>query len=220
MSGKLIKNALVMYDHQTDTLWSQFLSKGVKGHFAGERLEIVPLIRTTWAKWEEEHPDTLALRKSGRSGLDPYAGYYLADDAGVIGESHEDDRLPNKVKILGIGFEQGAKAYPLDELKRAKVVNDRVAGQEVAVTIDPGTETTFAFSRIVSGRALEFEWATRDGGPALRDVETGSLWLPFSGLAVEGELKGERLERVNGLVSFWFAWTDFHPETALYTAEG
>ena len=29
VSGKLIMNALVMYDHQTDTLWSQFLSRGV-----------------------------------------------------------------------------------------------------------------------------------------------------------------------------------------------
>ena len=29
VSGKLIINALVMYDHQTNTLWSQFLIQGV-----------------------------------------------------------------------------------------------------------------------------------------------------------------------------------------------
>ena len=46
VSGKLIMNALVMYDHQTDTLWSQFLSRGgVKGPLAGARLEIVPSIQ-------------------------------------------------------------------------------------------------------------------------------------------------------------------------------
>ena len=33
-------NALVMYDHQTRTLWSQFLRKGVKGPLAGVELEV------------------------------------------------------------------------------------------------------------------------------------------------------------------------------------
>ncbi len=41
-------NALVMYDHQTDTLWSQFLSPGVKGPLVGTELEIVPAVQTTW----------------------------------------------------------------------------------------------------------------------------------------------------------------------------
>ena len=41
-------NALVMYDHQTDTLWSQFLSRGVKGPLADSELEIVPAVQTTW----------------------------------------------------------------------------------------------------------------------------------------------------------------------------
>ena len=42
MSGKLIMYALVMYDRQTDTLWSQFLSRGVRGPLSGTQLEIVP----------------------------------------------------------------------------------------------------------------------------------------------------------------------------------
>ena len=47
VSGKLIMNALVMYDHQTDTLWSQFLSQGVKGPLVNENLEIVPAVQTS-----------------------------------------------------------------------------------------------------------------------------------------------------------------------------
>ena len=31
VSGKLSMNALVMYDRQPDTLWSQFLSRGTEG---------------------------------------------------------------------------------------------------------------------------------------------------------------------------------------------
>ena len=56
-------NALVMYDHQTRTLWSQFLRKGVKGPLAGVELEVIPVTQTTWSAWKELHPDTVALRK-------------------------------------------------------------------------------------------------------------------------------------------------------------
>ena len=70
VSGKLIMNALVMYDRETRTLWSQFLSKAVQGELAGTVLETIPLTLTTWEKWKEVHPDIVALRK-GRGGGDP-----------------------------------------------------------------------------------------------------------------------------------------------------
>ena len=56
-------NALVMYDHQTDTLWSQFLSRGVKGPLADTALEILPALQTTWHQWLQLHPETLVLDK-------------------------------------------------------------------------------------------------------------------------------------------------------------
>lgn len=49
----------------------------------------------------------------------------------------------------------------------------------------------------------------------LYDAETGSQWQAISGTCVEGELEGEQLEPVSGGLSFWFAWTNFHPSTRL-----
>ena len=86
MSGKLIKNALVMYDHQSDTLWSQFLSRGVKGPLSGTSLEILPALQTTWQQWLELHPDTVVLDKFGRYQRDTYEGYYRGGSAGILGE--------------------------------------------------------------------------------------------------------------------------------------
>ena len=37
-----------------------------------------------------------------------------------------------------------------------------------------------------------------------------------SGIAVEGELAGSNLARLRSTHSFWFAWTDFFPDTELY----
>ena len=78
MSGKLIMNALVMYDRQTDTLWSQFLSRGVRGPLSGTQLEILPSLQTTWDQWYQLHPDTQLLDKGGRYNTDSYEGYYRA----------------------------------------------------------------------------------------------------------------------------------------------
>jgi hypothetical protein len=219
VSGKLIMNALVMYDHQSGTLWSQFLSQGVKGEFAGRRLEIVPLVQTTFGQWVSEHPDTVILDKGRSSSFDRYDSYYVNNDAGVIGESVNDDRLARKDKVLGMGFDGGPKAFPLCELDATPVVNDRVAGEDVVVFFQPDTDTALVYSRVLNGTRLEFEQMVDDDGTVLlRDKKTGSLFLPFTGRGIEGEYAGEQLERVHAVVAFWFAWSDFYPETELYKA--
>ncbi len=78
VSGKLFMNALVMYDHQTNTLWSQFLIQGVKGPLVNGDLEIVPAVQTSWQQWVNLHPDTLVLDKGGSYGSDINNGYYTA----------------------------------------------------------------------------------------------------------------------------------------------
>ena len=50
----------------------------------------------------------------------------------------------------------------------------------------------------------------------MTDLETGSVWDKATGVAVTGELEGERLVRRESFVSFWFAWTDYHPDTEVY----
>ena len=96
MSGKLIMNALVMSDHQSDTLWSQFLSLGVKGPLANKALEIVPAIQTTWQQWLNLHPDTSVLDKRGQYSGDSFEGYYKGGSMGIICESNKDRRLPKR----------------------------------------------------------------------------------------------------------------------------
>ncbi|MCH9039281.1 MAG: DUF3179 domain-containing protein [Chloroflexi bacterium] len=219
VSGKLIMNALVMYDHQTDTLWSQFLRRGVRGELAGTELEVIPVTQTTWAAWLELHPDTVALNKSGRYQGDSYTSYYASRSAGVIGESNSDDRLGSKELVVGVDVQGNTKAYPFAELARRQVVNDSFFGQDVLVYFDKGTNTALVYDRNVDGRKLTFRLEGEPSGvqTILVDEETGSTWLAFTGRAIDGELKGETMERMLSHLSFWFAWTDWNPDTELYT---
>jgi hypothetical protein len=208
-------NALVMYDRETRTLWSQFLSRAVQGELVGTELETVPLTLTTWEKWKEVHPDTVALRKANLGG-DPYLGYYRGRSAGVIGEANKDDRLPTKELVLGLGFDDGPLALPHSRLRSEQLVHVSAAGSPTVVYYDPATDTALAFGVEVDGRELSFELIERDGREWLKDDQTGTLWIPFTGQAVDGELAGKALERLHAVNVFWFAWNDFYPDTDVW----
>jgi hypothetical protein len=218
VSGKLIRNAMVMYDHQTRSLWSHFLGQAVKGELVGTVLDFVPVTHTTWAAWRELNPDTLVLDKRGRSSRDSYQSYYTNGSAGVIGESVRAERLPRKERVVGVAGATGVKAYSFSALELTPVVNDTFADLDVVVLLDAAIQTGLAYSRTVEGRTLTFDLAPDGVGifTALVDRETGSRWLALTGRAVVGEMKGATLERVLSHLSFWFAWTDWNPETALY----
>ena len=220
VSGKLSMNALIMFDRETNSLWSHLLSEGISGAYEGVRLKNVPLVLTTWGEWKESFPDTKALFKSG-SGYDPYANYYVRGDAGVIGETNPDDRLYGKELVLGMGFDDGAIAFPHTVLVNEEVVNTVVNGEPVVIYYHSQTTTALAYSRVVNGETLDFSLLVDESAEGvtkrwLVDNASGSKWLPFNGQAWEGEMQGTRLKPVHSVNIFWFAWSDYYPETELY----
>jgi len=74
--------------------------------------------------------------------------------------------------------------------------------------------TTAIFDRTVDGVVLTFS-----EGPESREMtddDTGTLWSKLSGIAVGGPLDRCRLKPVLFFNSFWFAWSDFYPNTELF----
>ena len=218
--GKLIMNALVRYDHQTESYWSQFLGRAVTGPFDKQRLELLPAQLTTWGAWKAQHDDTLALDKSSTRGgsSDPYARYYQSGSAGILGEAHRDNRLDSKELVVGLELGPAQGAYALRHLRERPVVNDVLGGDAIVVTLESQGGAASLFRRETEGRTLTFEPApgVANGQPLMRDRETGTTWTTLSGNAVDGALAGSRLEQLPAFVVFWFAWTDFHPGTDLY----
>jgi hypothetical protein len=215
VSGKLIRNVLVMYDRQTESYWSQLLGEAVAGPMVGTKLEFLPSWMMTWEEWKTLHPDTVALDKGGRrGGRDSYDGYYASGQAGVIGRTFADDRLYAKEFVVGVELEDSTIAYPFSALNEEPVINDLVAENELLVVFDVHQGTGLVFDRRVDGRLLTFD----QGGEEMtvRDQETGTIWDAFSGEALEGPLAGEQLDRVKSTIVFWFGWVDFHPDTLIY----
>jgi hypothetical protein len=213
VSGKLIMNVLVMYDRQTDTLWSQLLGRAVEGEMIGQELTYLPSWQTTWKDWKNRHPDTLALVKGYQGLRDPYFGYYSSGQAGVIGESSLDNRLRTKEFVIGVALESESVAYAFGTLNDEPIVNDLIAGVPVLVVFDAANASGVVFNRRVGGRDLSFD---QSKGFEIIDRETGTLWDGLTGIALEGELAGSQLKRIKSTHSFWFGWKDFYPQTRVY----
>jgi hypothetical protein len=208
-------NSLVMYDRETSSLWSQFLGEGVEGRFKGTKLQLVASQLLTWGEWKNQHPDTLLL-DTGRSRpvRDSYMSYYFSGSAGIIGETNTDDRLGPKELVVGVLRETSQKAYPYRQLASNPVVNDTLDGRELVVIMELDGLATGVFDRRLDDRTLTFEQGAQPGD--MNDSETGSTWDKLTGEAIEGSLKGKRLQKYPFIAAFWFAWTDFYPQTELY----
>ncbi len=215
VSGKLIRNVLVMYDRQTESLWSQLLGESVSGELQGSKLEFLPSWHMTWGQWKETHPETLALKKGRRGIGDPYATYYQSGATGIIGETFEDDRLFAKEFITGVELEGAAIAYPFRVLSDQPVINDEVGGHNILVVFDQAGAGSVVFDRHVGDQILTFSLAD-SANQVLIDDETGSTWDGLSGKAIAGPLKGQSLTRLKSTSSFWFGWKDFHTNTEVF----
>ena len=215
VSGKLLMNGLVMYDRETDSLWSQVSGHAIYGTHDGSQLTILPALMTTWSSWLAEHPETKTLDKNGRQEyrFDPYEPYYGDDSIGLFGRSVNDERLDAKELVIGVNMEGHAKAYPFSSLSESPVLNDEVNGVPLLVVFGSESRSAAVFNRTVNGLALTFEMERG----RLTDVETGSAWSSVTGHAIEGKLAGMRLSAIPAITLFWFAWADFYPDTYVHS---
>jgi Protein of unknown function (DUF3179) len=216
---------LVLKDRQTGTSWQQATGEAFDGPLKGSRLPLLPFEITSWGKWKEEHPNTSAFQpepadeEKYSSDQDQYSSIMqlvLTQRIWQIQPAPDalrgDPRLlPHKL-IIGLEVGDAQRAYPVELIHENLVINDEVAASPVLIVYEPSTDTITAFSRLVKGRTLEFKLG---GKGEVTDSATGSEWNS-EGLCVRGALKGLNLKRLTPLLSFWFAWAEFHPATSVY----
>jgi hypothetical protein len=211
----------VFKDRRTGSRWQQSSLEAIAGPLRGEHLKLYPFLLTSWEEWRRAHPATLVLKP-----LPGYADRIAASNArikrGLTGEgaapdgvTYRDERLKPKTMVLGLDVGGATKAFPLEALRGVRVVNDSVAGQPLVIVHQPRSDTTTAFLAKAGGRTLTFA-ASNAEATEIVDRETESRWNAY-GLCVAGRLKGSTLEPLILEPEYWFAWSEFHRDTAIYT---
>ena len=142
VSGLLYNSDVLLYDRESDSLWSQIMGKAVSGKYKGQSLTLLPVEHTSWEKWQTTHTDTLVL--SDKTGYarnyqrNPYADYEKSRDLYFQVTSKAPDWFHPKERILGIEYEGRFKAYPFSELDKTgqSRITDEFAGRSFTLQWD------------------------------------------------------------------------------------
>lgn len=228
-SGAVYQSALVMYDRQTESLWTHFDGRSVVGDLVGGRLERLSASTVSWEQFRSAHPTAEVLsRDTGRSrpyGRNPY-GAYDQRDAPLTGffSGNVDAREAAMERVVGVTAAEPV-AVRSAHLAEVGVIETTVAGTPLTLWSAPGLASSLNDDTVAGGdhigasgvfvaehggRTLSF---ARDGHRFV-DAQTGSTWN-ILGEAVAGPLAGATLESVPHVDSFWFAWSTYQPETTL-----
>lgn len=212
----LYQGVFLMRDRQTGTTWAHLDGKAMQGPLVGERLRILPLPQMTWGQWKAEYPETL-VADPDTPFQDRYTPAVRIGVASYDESFYGDERLPSNTLVVGVEVDGYFSGFPIDAVgAEGGVVNTEVGGQPVVVLYDGETQTGIAYLRVVNGQSLEF---TRDketeGALRVVDRETGSVWN-IHGRAVSGPFAGSSLTFASSLISEWYGWSGYHPDTELY----
>jgi len=122
VSGLLYNNDLLLYDRQSESLWSQIESKAIAGPLKGKEFQYIQTSHTTWSKWQQRHPATRVLSDNTGFNRDysrsPYAGYEKQKTL-MFPTDHDDQRYHPKTWVLGIRLDGQYKAFPFPELEKS-----------------------------------------------------------------------------------------------------
>ncbi len=212
VSGNLWKDVLVLYDRETESLWTQLSGAAIDGPLKGQTLQEIPSEMSTWAEWKALHPDTVVLKKSEPVGPS-YVGYAADPDRlGMFDSKNTDQRLGGKETVYGVRLPGGvALAVVASHLKREGVVVASADGSRLLMT------------RSAAGGVVAYRLP--GGAPAVRQQDgtwklaDGARVNASTGEVLGGARQGETLERLPVTRAYWFAWISFYPRTELVGKE-
>ncbi len=142
VSGLLYNSDLLLYDRNTESLWSQITGEAITGPLKGQRLSLLPAQLTSWQRWLAQHPDTLVLSSDTGYQRDyrrsPYGDYDLSDVL-YFPVEFLSRRYHPKERVLGVEVDGVYKAYPFAELAKRgdqQSLQDRLANQSLRIDYD------------------------------------------------------------------------------------
>ena len=224
-SGALLNSSLVMYDRQTESLWSHYTGQAVVGHLVGSELDLIPVQTVSFEAFLASHPDgrvlSLDTGHSRRYGQNPYEFLRLQQPSlscSAAPPMTGSNRSPGWSPCETAPRERSS---PTTCWPSAGVVPFTFAGRELVALFEPGTASaldsplieegrdvgaTGVFVGSVDGRLLDLSVA--DGGGFV-DAATGVV---YDILGQPSDPVGASLEPVEHLDTFWFAAAAFYPD--------
>ncbi len=212
-SGFLYRSNKLMYDKETQSLWSTIEGRPVVGKLVGSdiKLESYPVVTTTWGHWKSDHPysQVLSLPSKYHRDYSEGAAYkrYFGTDELMFPVPNTDNRLRNKDEVFIIrspGYESDPVAISVNHFKKNRIKMLDIDDLSVVVVSDDSKAL-----RAYSAHGVRFK---KKKGDVVIDEEKVT-WEINDDFLVSSE--GVKLERLPAHRIFWFAWVNAYPDTRL-----
>jgi len=139
VSGLLYKSDVLMYDRESESLWSQLGNKAISGPMVGTALKWRNSHQVNWESWKKRFPDGEVLStKTGFSRSyrsNPYVEYERSPGTMFSVPLYRRD-LAQKEWVFGIVVDGRAKAYQAAVFPRDKVFSDTINGRKIMISLD------------------------------------------------------------------------------------
>lgn len=147
VSGLLYNSDVLMFDRETESLWSQIMGSAISGEESGAELKFLPVVMSSWSWWKGHHPDSEVLiggeGVSARYSSESYSEYRSSQSL-MFPVAEQSKALRNKDMVIGISLGDQAMAYPYNELAKSKeTVSDELNGQVILVHYDEEQNTAW-----------------------------------------------------------------------------
>jgi len=145
VSGLIHQSNFLLYDRETESLWSQLRGDAVAGPRSGAKLERVRVRQEPMGVWAERHPETRVLARPEPKRIDyrhsPYSRYWVSEKVPFPVDA-EDRRYHPKEVVLGVVVDGAERAYLGSILTAAggRIV-DELAGRKLRIAYDTETAT-------------------------------------------------------------------------------
>jgi hypothetical protein len=169
VSGLLYNSDLLMYDHQTESLWSQIEGRAISGPLVGKELKPVAIRHELWRGWQErvgKNGQVLSTDTGHRRNyrLSPYGDYDHSERL-YFPVTHASRKYHPKTWVLGWSYNGESKAWPFPELAdHGAVLEDQIGGKAVTLHYDPdvpSAELRDEYGTLLPAtRAFWFAWYT------------------------------------------------------------
>ncbi len=174
VSGKLWRDALVMRDKESKSLWTQHDGRALVGPASEEGLKMEPLPseRLDWSVASVRYPEAKVLKKRtsllGSGKKDIYAEYRDSKDADSVFGTGGGGELPPKEEVLGVELNGEAIAVRFEALPKEGTVDVELAGQALALSREGVRD---AQGRVVDSRRMFwFAWKRAHPKTELREL--------------------------------------------------
>jgi hypothetical protein len=195
----------MLEDATTKSWWRQVTGEAITGKLKGQKLPEVFSTQTSLGNWLEMHPNSLIMQADS-SYIESYSKTTKYEDGTSRDELTGTDSLSWKDKSWVIGVKAGEerKAYDWIQLKKERIIQDKMGNFSVLLALAKDDKSFFAFER----PSEDAKFSLNNDVLLYNDKH-----FRMDGKGIDTSFS---LKPLPAYQEFWHSWRTFNPGTKKY----